>query len=226
LTNIALASVPPAAAPYIVEKMYKEGGNRTIINKSALQDGGVGGTTGSLGWPGEIDELKAGLQFLGDQIRKLEGEQRSYISAIESIRHKCTSYYQNTAAIRLGIYSRRNRHRNNLQSGGQIGAPIVPVLQTVPTISAIEKIADNVKKSTVHSDNLSNANDMELGKKRARDSPPNVGKKESTKVEKGSKKGKNDAGELENKDTKVDIKVEPLKEEKNSDDKKKRARRI
>jgi len=226
LTNIALASVPPAAAPYIVEKIYKEGGNRTIIHKSALQDGGVGGTTGSLGWSGEIDELKAGLQFLGDQIRKLEGEQRSYISAIESIRHKCTSYYQNTAAIRLGIYSRRNRHRNNLQLGGQIAAPIVPVLQTVPTLSATEKIADNVKKSTVvHSDNLSNTNDVELGKKRARDSPPNVGKKESTKVEKG-KKGKNDTGELENKETKVDIKVEPLKEEKNSDDKKKRARRI
>lgn len=223
LSSIALASVHPAAVPYTIEKMYKEGCTRTVVCKSALQDGGIGSTTGSLGWSGGMEDLRKGLQNLGDHIKRLETEQRSYISAIESNRRKCTSHYQNTAAIRLGIFSRRNRHRHNLQSGFQIGA--VPVLKNSTTTSATEKVVDNVKKST--GDNLSNTIDTELGKKRTRESSPqNVGKKESSKVEKVIRRGRHlDASE----DVKAEIKVEQQNEvvkEDNEKEKKKRARRI
>jgi hypothetical protein len=102
-----------------------------------------------------------------------------------------------------------------LQGGAQIGNP-----KAAPEI--IEKVAENVKKASA------GENDLEPGKKRARDSPP-PGKKEALKLEKVNKKGKYDAGEVE-------IKVEPPNEAKEEvkspeEDKKKaapqkRARRI
>lgn len=216
LTNIALAAVPPAAAPYTIEKIYKEGSISTIVHKSALSDGGVVGTTGSLGWIGDIEELRKRLQNLGDHIKRLEIEQLSYVNSIESIRRKCTSYYQNTAAIRLGIYTRRSRHRHSL-SGTQIGNS--SIVNTTPEVTEI--VAENVKKSSVSD------NDFETGKKRSRESPPNV-KKESSKVDKVSKKGKNDSEE-----TNVNLKLEPTNELKDDiikspeeEKKKKRSRRV
>ena len=222
LSTISLASVPPAATPYVIEKLYKEGSINTVLSRQALQDGGIAGTTGALGWVGDIEELKKGLQSLGNKISCLEAEQRSYIENIESSRRKCTSYYQDTAAIRLGIYTRRFRHRSILQSSGIHAGTVVssPSLQAPQIFPNTEKIADNTKPQEV----LPITNDStEPGKKRTRESPPQA-RKENAKIEKDSAKTRR--GRIEE-EKQVEVRIDPIekKEEAPEPEEKKRMKR-
>lgn len=229
LSTLPLASVPPAATPYTIEKLCKEGSINTTLSRQALQDGGIAGTTGSLGWNGDIKELKKGLQSLGDKISSLEAEQRSYIEAIESVRRKCTSYYQDTAAIRLGIYTRRFRHRSTLQSSGMHSNTVVPApsLQAPQVFPNIEKVEDIKKTQEV----LPIVNDnTEPGKKRLRESPPQT-KKENLKIDAGkTRRGKNDITEDIKVEKRVEVRIESTEKEDQKvepeEKKKKRARRL
>lgn len=105
-------------------------GDRAVASgaRTTLATGGQLGSSSSLAWQGDLDQLKGSLRELGDQIGQLEAEQNRKIAEIESLRSKSASLTAAAATTRLNMFTRRLAHRTNLGNRGIVLPPVAPVM--------------------------------------------------------------------------------------------------
>jgi hypothetical protein len=92
--------------------------NTVVVSQQALFESGLAGTTGSLNWEGDLEEMRNVVQLLGNEINNEQKEQREYISQIESTRLRAAKLSQDTASKRVSMHSKRSQHFKNMQKFG------------------------------------------------------------------------------------------------------------
>ena len=76
------------------------------------------GVTGSLTWDANTEVMKKGLQERAQMVAQLEEELQRSLSEISSSRRRAAKLAVETSALRMNMFTRRVRHRNNLSDRG------------------------------------------------------------------------------------------------------------
>ncbi len=145
LIALPFATIAPNTIPYVVENIDKSYMTANIsINSNALNK--LKHTYCSSShhvWNGTINDYQSQVNKIKDEIMKLEKEQQDYMNQIQSYRMQCSQLTSDTSTVRLGMYTRRMRHKTYLSSNG-LQSPI-----SGPTTSAtVEALVLSSDKTT------------------------------------------------------------------------------
>ena len=147
LIALPLVTIAPNTIPYVVDNIDKSYMNPNIsINSHALNILKHSYCSSSHHvWNGTIDDYQGQIHKIKDEIMKLEKEQQEYMNQIQSYRMQCSQLTSDTATVRLGMYTRRMRHKTFLSSKG-LQSPI----SGATTTSTVEALVSSSDKSIKH----------------------------------------------------------------------------
>ncbi len=147
LIALPFATIAPNTIPYVVENIDKSYMNANIsINTNALNK--LKHTYCSSShhvWNGTVEDYQSQINKIKDEIVKLEKEQQDYMNQIQSYRMQYAQLTSDTSMVRLGMYTRRMRHKTYLASNG-FQSPI----SGATTSSTAEALVLSSDKATKH----------------------------------------------------------------------------
>jgi hypothetical protein len=114
--TLPLVFAPPASLPHLIEAAQLTEGPDIQYCQQAFGNGEKIGTVGYLAWEGDVMDMSKELIILQDEIDRLEHEQNHYIGHVQSLRKGSVQMSTDTSGLRLAIFTRRVRHRNNLNT--------------------------------------------------------------------------------------------------------------
>lgn len=129
----SLVFAPPQALPHLLDRALNDPKvePRLSISAHALSGEGKLGTTGAITWDADVGEMRKDLSALGEEINRLEEEQRVCMMQTGQMRRQCSQLAVETSALRMAMFTRRLRHRSNLYSHGVSSSMTVPILAPV-----------------------------------------------------------------------------------------------
>jgi len=92
------------------------------------------GVTGSLTWDANTEVMKKGLQERAQMVAQLEDELHRSLSEISSSRRRAAKLAVETSALRMNMFTRRVRHRNNLSDRGMNPSGTFPNIGGEPMV--------------------------------------------------------------------------------------------
>jgi hypothetical protein len=122
-----LVFAPPSSLPAVMETVREMPSKRIDYQLSALDEGKLVGSSSTLGWmdADDVTHMKEVMKSLENEVRRLEGERRSYMGEIQKKRQRGVEMTQQTASLRLMLFTRRVRRRNNMNAAGYT-SPVPP----------------------------------------------------------------------------------------------------
>lgn len=125
-----LVMAPPAALPYLLDQklLAKNMDTRLCPTSITSTSPNQPGVTGTLTWDANTEVMKRALQERGQKIESLETELFGTYEAISASRRRAAKLAVETSALRMAMFTRRVRHRNNLSDRGINGGPALAAL--------------------------------------------------------------------------------------------------
>jgi hypothetical protein len=142
---LPLMFTPPSSLPAVIEEIREMHAERTEYQVSALDEGKLVGSSSNLGWmdADDLNHMQEVVKGLQDEVKRLEDERRSYMGEIKKKRQRGAEMTTQTAALRLMLFTRRVRRRNNLNTAGYV-SPVPPPFMG-------QKVPDTKGKPLAHS---------------------------------------------------------------------------
>lgn len=138
--NLPLVFAPPSCIPYLVDEMITLKTPRVRFCRQSLLDGCLKGTTGVSSWMDNSDVLEKELNRVSEELHALEESQNRCIRQVERSRVESAKLMQQSASIRLSMFTRRVRHRHNMVAIGPVTGLLPPPLPTNEAAASIVAI--------------------------------------------------------------------------------------
>jgi hypothetical protein len=132
IPELCMVMAHPSALPYILDNKLLKKSQETLLCSTALSSTSMNrpGVTGTLTWDttNSNNIMKNDLNSKGTSIQNVENEVFSALRDVSSSRRAAAKLAVHTSALRMAMFTRRVRHRNNLSDRGINGGPALATL--------------------------------------------------------------------------------------------------
>lgn len=197
--KLKIALAPPGALPYLLSSSSSgdSSNSRVKFDLAAFDEPYAVplGSTGSLCYDGDVAALRSSLQSIGNQIAQLKNSNHQLARRMNYSRAACTRIASETAALRVGMFTRRIVHRNNLGSAGVVyGGPPAP---TSTVAMASSSSATSVAPASAVEVKTESAAVAEIKQEQSASAAEEAGYSSSTSLEEVMNGSKRDATHME-----------------------------